>query len=180
VLLELCSYNALVPALGYADIDIFVDGSVTESLCEVNLLGLYSKHGWEDEAETDRAPLHDRSIGVGKVATLFLHGTVGTKSCFEVEQCAIGTAFALKGPDRVQDGGSLGECTPSLVCKDACTLKTINLVMLVANKLGAVFGTEHLGLHQDIGVIVFVVWSDGPTCHPVVKISGVVNGTAFL
>jgi hypothetical protein len=99
VLLELCGDNAAVPALGYADIDILVDVCVTESLCEVNLLGWNSKHGCEDEAETDRAPLHNGSVGVGKVATLFLHGTVGTMLCFEFEQCAIGMAFALIGPD---------------------------------------------------------------------------------
>jgi hypothetical protein len=59
MLLELRSDNAVVPALGYADIDIFVDVSITESLCEVILLSWYSKHGCKDEAEMDRAPLHN-------------------------------------------------------------------------------------------------------------------------
>jgi hypothetical protein len=124
--------------------------------------------------------LHCTIVGVGEVATLFLHGTVGTNSSFEFEQCAIGTAFASIGPDQAQDGGSLGECTPSLVRKDAHTLKTVDLVVLVANELGAVFGTEHLELHQDIGIYLFIVQSDGLTCHPVVEVSGVVDGTAFL
>jgi hypothetical protein len=35
-------------------------------------------------------------------------------------------------------------------------------------------------LRQDVRVIVFVVRGDGLTCHPVVKVSGAVDGTAFL